>query len=66
MLLVGLGLRNLSVTPSAIPEIKKVCRSVNLDQCQRVAHRALTMESARDVKMYLREELYKVVPELAY
>ncbi|OHB77556.1 MAG: phosphoenolpyruvate--protein phosphotransferase [Planctomycetes bacterium RBG_16_64_10] len=66
MLLVGLGLRNLSVTPSAIPEIKKVCRSITTDQCERVAARALTMESARDVKIYLKEELSKVVPELAF
>ncbi len=66
MLLLGLGLRNFSVTPSAIPEIKKVCRSVTLELCQTVAQRALAMESARDVKMYLREELHKVVPELAY
>ena len=66
MLLIGLGLRNFSVTPSAIPEIKRVCRSVTLDQCQNVAQRVLAMESARDVKMYLKEELRKIVPELAY
>ncbi|PQO34060.1 phosphoenolpyruvate--protein phosphotransferase, partial [Blastopirellula marina] len=34
MLLIGLGLRSLSITPSAIPEIKKVCRSVSLAQCE--------------------------------
>ena len=65
MLLLGLGLRSFSVTPSAIPEIKRVCRSVTLAHCQGIAQRALMMESARDVKMYLREELHKVAPELA-
>ena len=65
MLLLGLGLRQFSVTPSAIPEIKKVCRSVTIEQCEQIARRALSMENARDIKAYLKEELRKHVPELA-
>lgn len=64
MLLLGLGLRTLSVPPSVIPEIKKICRSVSLSQCVEVARRALAMESAREIDTYLREELRRVVPEL--
>ncbi len=64
MLLLGLGLRRFSVTPSAIPEIKSVCRSVTIEQCQAVSERAMTMENARDIKSYLKEELRKHVPEL--
>jgi phosphotransferase system enzyme I (PtsI) len=64
MLLLGIGLRSLSVTPAAIPEIKQVCRKVSLADCQRVAKRALQLESARDVKTYLKEELSKALPEL--
>lgn len=64
MLLVGLGLRRLSVTPGAIPEIKKVCRSVTVEQCEEVATRVMVMEHARDIKNYLREELKKHLPEL--
>ena len=64
MLLLGLGLRALSVPPSAIPEIKKICRSVSVSQCLEVAQRALAMESAREIDTYLREELRKVVLEL--
>jgi len=59
MLLLGLGLRRFSVAPSAIPEIKKVCRAVTVEQCEAVARRALTMENARDIKTYLKEELKK-------
>ncbi len=64
MLLLGMGLRQLSVTPSAIPEIKKVCRSVTIEQCQSVAERALTMENARDIRSFLKRQLRKAVPEL--
>jgi phosphotransferase system enzyme I (PtsI) len=64
MLLLGLGLRELSVPPAVIPEIKKACRSVTLPQCEAAARRALTMDSAREINSYLREELRKVAPEL--
>lgn len=62
MLLLGMGLRQLSVTPSVIPEIKRLCRSVTIEQCEAVAARALTLENARDVKNYLKEELKRVIP----
>ncbi len=64
MLLVGLGLRRLSVTPGVIPEIKKICRSVTVADCEEVARRALGMENARDIKSYLKGELKKRVPEI--
>jgi len=63
MLLLGLGLRQLSVPPSAIPEIKKLCRSVTMRDCEAVARHALTLENARDVTSYLRGELKKRRPE---
>ena len=67
MLLLGMGLRRFSVTPSAIPEVKNICRKVTIAQCEAVATRVMTMENARDVKSYLKEEVKKrgqtIVPE---
>lgn len=65
MLLLGLGLRQLSVTPCKIPQIKQACRSVTLAQCEAVAAHAMSLENARDIRNYLREELKKAAPELA-
>ncbi len=65
MLLLGLGLRRFSVTPSAIPEVKNICRQVTIEQCQAVTQRALALENARDIKSYLREELRRRVPHWA-
>ena len=62
MLLLGLGLRQFSATPSAIPEIKHICRHVTIPQCQAVAARVKSMENARDITNFLREELRKHVP----
>jgi phosphotransferase system enzyme I (PtsI) len=64
MLLLGMGLRTFSVTPAAIPEIKRVCRSVSLPQCEQVAQRALQFDSAHNVRTYLKEELSRVLPDL--
>jgi phosphotransferase system enzyme I (PtsI) len=58
-LLLGLGVRHLSVKPVAIPEIKKLCRGVTMAQCEAVAARALALDSAADVKRYLEEQLRK-------
>ena len=65
MLLLGLGLRQFSVPPGAMLEIRKVIRSVTLDQCRGVAQRAMSLENAREIKSFLNEELKKVAPELA-
>jgi phosphotransferase system enzyme I (PtsI) len=62
-LLLGMGLRSMSVPPSAIPEVKKVCRSVSIAQCEAIAERVRTMENAREIKLYLREELKRLSPE---
>ncbi len=61
MLLLGLGLRRLSVAPSSIPEIKEICRQVTLPQCQAIAAQALAMQRPRDIDAYLTAELRKIV-----
>jgi len=63
MLLVGLGLRTLSVTASAIPRLKRMIRSVTLAQCERVAKQALSLDSDVQVSSYLRDRARKIVPE---
>jgi len=64
MLLLGMGLRHFSISPAAVPEIKNICRSVTTAQCREVAARAMTMENARDITNYLREELKRRLPGL--
>ena len=60
--LVGLGLRQLSATPRKIPEIKRVIRDLRVAEAERVAAHALTLESARQVRNYLRDQLGKILP----
>jgi len=64
MLLLGMGLRQLSVTPHNIPEIKKVIRSVSIEEATQVAEEALRLETARDVSNYLRDKTRRILPEV--
>jgi phosphoenolpyruvate-protein phosphotransferase (PTS system enzyme I) len=64
MLLLGMGLRKFSVSPSSIPEVKNLCRSVSLAECQAVAARVMLLENARDVRSLLKEEVKKHVREI--
>ncbi|MCX5661315.1 MAG: phosphoenolpyruvate--protein phosphotransferase [Planctomycetota bacterium] len=63
MLLLGLGLRAFSVTPPAIPETKRVIRSVSTTQCQRLARKVGSFDSDREVLNYVRDEIRKIIPE---
>ncbi len=63
-LLVGIGLRQLSVTPHVIPELKEVIRNITIPEAEKIAEHAESMEVARDVENYLRGELKKFCPDL--
>jgi phosphoenolpyruvate-protein phosphotransferase (PTS system enzyme I) len=64
ILLLGMGLRQFSVTPHNIPEIKKIVRSIRLDEATQVSQEALRLETARDVNSYLREQTRRILPEV--
>ncbi len=66
MLLLGMGFRTFSVPPSALPEIKRICRSVSIPQCESIARRVKEMESAREIDAFLREETRRVVPDFSF
>ena len=63
-LLIGMGIRRLSVTPHSIPELKEVIRTIDVRQGEEIAAHALSLELARDVENYLRGELKKICPDL--
>jgi phosphotransferase system enzyme I (PtsI) len=64
MLLLGLGIRQLSATPHSIPAIKRVIRSVTVEEAVAVAQEAMRLETARDVNNYLREQTRRILPEV--
>ncbi len=63
MLLLGMGVRTLSLTPPMIPEIKQVIRSVTIEDCNQLTRKVLAMNSERQISGYLRNAARKILPE---
>jgi phosphotransferase system enzyme I (PtsI) len=63
-LLVGLGLRELSMEAAAIPEIKAALARVTVDQCEKIAARALDACTMTEVDDVLSEELGALFQDL--
>jgi phosphotransferase system enzyme I (PtsI) len=55
-LLLGLGLRRLSMAPNDIPAIKRVVRATTIERCETIARRVSRFDSDRQVLNYLRDE----------
>ena len=53
MLLLGMGIRSLSVTTSMILEVKNIIRSVSISECNKIAAQVLDMESEEEITKYL-------------
>jgi len=64
MLLLGMGVRTLSLAPPMIPEIKQIIRSVTIEDCNSVARKILGMNSERQVSNFLRDATRKILPEV--
>uniref|UniRef100_A0A7C4XV18 Phosphoenolpyruvate-protein phosphotransferase n=1 Tax=candidate division WOR-3 bacterium TaxID=2052148 RepID=A0A7C4XV18_UNCW3 len=61
-LLVGLGIDELSMSPSAIPRAKMVLRTITIPTCQEIAKEALKYRTALEVKKFLRRAVHKNFP----
>jgi phosphotransferase system enzyme I (PtsI) len=62
-LLLGLGIRNVSVTPISISEVKDVVRNFSIEDAEELTKHALLLDVARDVENYLRTELNRLCPD---
>lgn len=64
VLLLGLGLTEFSVNPAAVPEVKKVIRSVSLTQARELAEQVMGFEDTKKASEFLTETAKKLIPEM--
>jgi len=55
--LLGLGVTELSVVPTLIPQLKSLVRGLTLEACRSLAQRALSLETATQVRAMVREAI---------
>jgi phosphotransferase system enzyme I (PtsI) len=57
ILLLGLGLRDLSMAPNAIPAIKRVVRAIDLKSAETIAGHALHLTTPGEVNRYVQAQV---------
>ena len=65
LILIGLGIDELSTSPINIPEIKTIVRAVTMDKAREIAREAMTLPTGKEIKEFAREKLREIAPELA-
>jgi phosphotransferase system enzyme I (PtsI) len=63
MLLLGMGIRKMSLSPPMIPEIKQIIRSVTIEDCNNLTRKILAMNSERQISSFLRDAARRILPE---
>ena len=64
LILLGLGLDEFSASPVAIPEIKKIIRSITLEEAKKIAKEAFKLPSGEKIKKFVEDKIKKIAPEL--
>ena len=65
LLLLGLGIDGLSMTPSGLPEVKRAIRNVSFNRLQSLAEDVLDMHMISDIHSRVNEELADVIGDVA-
>ncbi len=65
LVLLGLGLDEFSTSPIAIPEIKRIIRSVTMRQAKEIAQQAITLSTGKEVEAFAKKKLKELVPDLS-
>ncbi|OGW87658.1 MAG: phosphoenolpyruvate--protein phosphotransferase [Omnitrophica bacterium RIFCSPLOWO2_01_FULL_45_10b] len=64
LLLLGLGINQLSMSAFALPKVKRAIRAVTFKQAQEIASRALEFTTGEEIKRFAEAKLKAVTPEL--
>ncbi|NLO23053.1 MAG: phosphoenolpyruvate--protein phosphotransferase [Fibrobacter sp.] len=64
LLLVGLGVDELSMTPWSIMECKKIIRSINFEEVREIARNVLKMNDTDTINAYLKKKYAQTIIDL--
>ncbi|MDD5496430.1 MAG: phosphoenolpyruvate--protein phosphotransferase [Candidatus Omnitrophica bacterium] len=64
IILLGLGLDEFSTSPINTPELKRIIRSVTMEQAAGIAQQALTLSTGREIERFAKRKLKELVPDI--
>jgi phosphotransferase system enzyme I (PtsI) len=65
VILLGLGIDEFSCSPNAMPEIKKIVRSVTYDECKSLVKRVQKYVTTDKIEAHIRSFLMERIPDLS-
>lgn len=65
ILLLGLGLKEFSVAPIVLPEVKEIIRQVTMKEARTIARQAMSFRRAEESMRFLNEKTQEILPDLA-
>ncbi len=65
LILLGLGLDEFSTSPIVVPEIKRIIRAVKYTEAKKIAEKALSLSTGKEVEAMAKAKLKKLVPDIA-
>ncbi|MGB9596620.1 MAG: putative PEP-binding protein, partial [Candidatus Poribacteria bacterium] len=63
-LLIGMGIDELSMSPMAIPEVKKIIRSFTTEEAKKITQTALSFSTAYEIESYIYSEAMERFPDV--
>lgn len=63
VLLVGLGLDELSMSASGTARVKQIIRSITTKQAQEILQKTLSLSTGREVQKFSKEKLHSILPK---
>ena len=64
LILLGMGVDEFSMSAVALPEIKKMIRSVTLKEARKLVKRVLSLSTAQEIEECARQKLWKIAPNM--
>ena len=64
-LLLGMGLRQFSMSPAFVPSIKELASKISVSQAEAIYRKAMKEKTIQRIKRLLRDQLLDIAPELS-
>lgn len=61
LFLIGIGVKELSMSAISIPKVKEIIRSVSIKEAQEIAQKVLTMSDGEEILKFLKESVDKIL-----